>query len=138
MWTGRRVQGATGAANLANDEHAHQPLAMNPGVLSSAGQRGLRWELATPVVKVHAGWSQKITRISSGNEKTQRGQQAASRIKNKNRKKLDKCFKSAKLLLLMMKKECVSEHIMIHLHYSTVNDGLKGLLCYKYDHNEVF
>lgn len=57
---------------------------------------------------MHAGWSQKITRISSGNEKTQRGRQSASRIKNKNRKKLDKCFKSAELLLLMMKKNVLA------------------------------
>lgn len=66
---GRRVQGASGAANLANDEHAHQPLAglreiqIPEGVLSSADQRGLRCEFTTPTINVHAGWSQRITKM---------------------------------------------------------------------------
>lgn len=136
---GRWVQGATDAANLANDEHAHQPLAgvrqirIQERVLSSAGQRGLRCEFATPTINVHAG---RITKISSGNEKTRRGWEAASRIKTKIREKLDKCFKSAELLLLMMMmKKNVLVNIMIHLHYSTVNDGVKWLLWSKYGRN---
>lgn len=36
------------------------------------------------------------------------------------------------------KKGGVSELIMMHLHFSTVNDGVKWLFWYKYDHNEVF
>lgn len=32
---------------------------------------------------------------------------------------------------------CVSEQIMMQLHYSTHN-GLKGLLWHKYDHNDMF
>lgn len=53
----------------------------------SAGQRGLRCEPTTRTINGHAGWSQTITKIASGNEGTRRGQEAASRIKKDNQGK---------------------------------------------------
>lgn len=96
----------------------------------SADQRGLRCEPTTRTIIGHAGWSQTITKIAS--------LIAASRIKKTIRANVEKCFKSAELPMMVMMKRNGSEHFMIHPHYSTVNDGVKGLRWYRYDCNEVF